>query len=192
MRSVRAIGAVILAWMPTACSSPIAAPSAAGPAVEVATIVAKPSIAPPSIAMEPQPVYRNPKIGVVYLRAYQDAQGRLMGPQVVYQVTDPGGWNVDAFERGQGCIPSANIDFPPSAGLPYTAPTRPASPVPESPLLDADRAEKITVTGLMREEDRNEAETMAAKAGGGCSALFDHQAGWLLIPENARPATETP
>lgn len=178
MRSVRAIGAIVLIGMPAACSSPSGAPSAAGPAIEVAATIVKPLIAPPSIVAEPQPVYRNPKIGVVYLRAYQDAQGRLMGPQVVYQVTDPGGWNIDAVERG--------------GGLPYAAPVRPASPAPDSPLLEADQAQRITVTGLMREEERNEAEAMAARAGSGCSAVFDRQAGWLLIPENARSAAATP
>jgi hypothetical protein len=47
------------------------------------------------------PVYRNPKIGKIYLRAHEDANGRLVGPQVIYQIVEPGGWNVAAIEQGE-------------------------------------------------------------------------------------------
>jgi hypothetical protein len=49
----------------------------------------------------PTAIYRNPRIGKVYLRAHEDASGRLLGPQVVYQVIEPGGWNVSALEQGE-------------------------------------------------------------------------------------------
>jgi hypothetical protein len=47
------------------------------------------------------PVYHNPKIGKIYLRAHEDANGRLVGPQVIYQIVEPGGWNVAALEQGE-------------------------------------------------------------------------------------------
>jgi hypothetical protein len=116
----------------------------------------------------PEPIYRNPRIGVVYLRAHQDAEGRLLGPQVMYQVVDPGGWNIQALESGAGYLPSTNVQVP---------------SVPEDePLLDPDAARSITITGLMAPEDRPEAEAMAGRTGGPCAAVYDKQAGWLLIP----------
>ena len=117
------------------------------------------------------------------LRAYQDAEGRLFGPQVMYEVTDPGGWNLEALENGTGFVPAANLGVPPSVEPAGTAPAREAPPLPrDAPLLDPDRAARITITGLMREEDRPRAETLARQAGEGTAAVFDPSAGWLLIP----------
>jgi hypothetical protein len=121
---------------------------------------------------ESQAIYRNPKIGVVYLRAHQDSEGRLLGPQIMYQVVDPGGWNIQALEGGNGYLPAANTHVP--------AIQMPSVPEDE-PLQDPDAARSITITGLMSQGDRSEAEEMAAKAGG-CAAVYDKQAGWLLIP----------
>lgn len=116
----------------------------------------------------PGAIYRNPRIGIVYLRAHQDAEGRLLGPQVMYQVVDPGGWDIKALESGNGYLPAINVQAP---------------SVPEDePLLDPDAARAITITGLMSPEDRPEAEAMARRAGGALSAVYDKQAGWLLIP----------
>jgi hypothetical protein len=50
------------------------------------------------------PVYHNPKIGKIYLRAHEDANGRLVGPQVIYQIVEPGGWNVAALEQSAPTI----------------------------------------------------------------------------------------
>jgi hypothetical protein len=36
----------------------------------------------------------------------------------------------------------------------------------------------------MKAEDRIQAEAMAAREGPGVSAIFDDQAGWLLVPAN--------
>jgi hypothetical protein len=130
-----------------------------------------------------QPIYRNPKIAAVTLRPYQDAEGRLFGPQTMYQVIDPGGWNLEAVENGKGFIPAANAEIPPSIDSVGIAPAREAQPLPrDAPLLDPDRAARITITGLMREEDRPRAEALARQAGEGTAAVFDPSAGWLLIP----------
>jgi hypothetical protein len=64
--------------------------------------VAVPPAALPAAAESDRPaVYRNPKIGKVYLRAHEDANGRLVGPQIIYQIVEPGGWNVAALEQGE-------------------------------------------------------------------------------------------
>lgn len=138
-----------------------------------------PVVAPPPAPTAPESVYRNPKIGVVYLRAYQDATGRLFGPQVMYQITEPGGWNLAAVENDRP-IADASFEFParslaivPAQG----APERPAN----SPLLDPAKAAQITLTGLMRPEDQAQAEAMARQAGDRV-AMFDTEAGWLLMP----------
>jgi len=148
-------------------------------------VPASPSIPPepPSLAPPSEPVYLNPKIGIVHLRAHQDADGRLLGPQIMYQVTDPGGWNVEAVERGEGYIPAVNIEVPPNAGSPYVVPARAAGSAPlDSPLVDPDAAADIVITGLMSPEEKPQAEAMAREAGGGRIAVFDPQAGWLLLP----------
>jgi len=56
---------------------------------------------PPEAAQGPSAVYRNPRIGRIYLRAHEDANGRLLGPQVIYQIVEPGGWNVAALDQGE-------------------------------------------------------------------------------------------
>lgn len=130
-----------------------------------------------------EPIYRSPKIGAIYLAAHQDAAGRLLGPQVMYQVVDPGGWNVSAVDRGAGFIPPENLEIPPGAGSALLVPAREVPPLaPTSPLFDAETAARVTITGLMKAGDRPEAEAMALKAGPGMTAIFDDQAGWLLIP----------
>ena len=68
---------------------------------------------------------------MVYLRAYQDAAGRLFGPQVMYQVIEPGSWNVDAIEQGKAYIAAANLEVPSRLDSPRGRPgprrARPAS-----------------------------------------------------------------
>ena len=155
--------------------SPLPAPSAPSPRL----------LAPP-----PEPVYRNPKIGIVYLRAHLDAQGRLLGPQVMYQITDPGGWNLDALDGGRGFIPAANLEAAPNIGSPYVIPAREVPLLPtDSPLLDPAIAGQVTITGLMAPEDRERAEALARRDGGAGMAVFDQEAGWLVIPRPS-PARE--
>jgi hypothetical protein len=182
----RAVLWAAAALLPIGCSSPPVGahlpaplPAATGPAL----VVEAPPPARPTPAIAPEPVYRNPKIAMVYLRAHQDAQGRLFGPQIMYQVIDPGSWNVDAVEQGKGYISAVNLEVPPSVGSPYVVPARevPASP-PASPLLDPAAAAKITLTGLGRPEDKPQAEALARRAGDGCTAIYDDQVGWLLVP----------
>lgn len=122
--------------------------------------------APPApLESVPEAVYRNPKIGRITLRAHQDPQGRLLGPQVMYQIVDPGGWNLEALDPSSGAF-VASGEEPPPAG---------------TPLLDPGRAADTVITGLMRLEDRAAAETLAQKSAGR-AAFFDEEAGWLLVP----------
>ncbi|HEX3731177.1 MAG TPA: hypothetical protein VHV47_15300, partial [Opitutaceae bacterium] len=98
---------------------------------------------------------RNPRIGKVLLRAHQDAAGRLLGPQVMYQVVDPGGWNLEALDG------PAAPEGPPATG--------------------------IVLTGRMGPGERAEAEAEAARRGPAWTAIFDPQAGWLLLPPTQKP-----
>ncbi len=66
-----------------------------------APVALPPTALPVAGEGERAPVYRNPKIGKIYLRAHEDANGRLVGPQVIYQIVEPGGWNVTALEQGE-------------------------------------------------------------------------------------------
>ena len=138
-----------------------------------------------SVPGQGESIYRSPKIGVVYLAAHQDASGHLLGPQVMYQVVDPGGWNLGAAEQANGYIPIENLVTPPNLGPPLSVPAAEVPPLPRSaPLFDAASAARVTITGLMKAEDRIQAEAMAAREGPGVSAIFDDQAGWLLVPAN--------
>jgi hypothetical protein len=177
------------AWLfgATACSLPAPAgrKPAAAPSVTLSTANRPEFPVEPAPVLRPAPesVYRNPKIGVVYLRAHQDAEGRLLGPQVMYQMTDPGGWNVEAADQGNGYIPPADLEIPTALASPYLVPAAAAPPLPANvPLLDPDAAARITITGLMKPEDKAQAEAMARQMGGSCLAVYDDQAGWLLMP----------
>jgi hypothetical protein len=142
----------------------------------------------PMIPPAPEAVYRNPKIGVIYLRAHQDADGKLLGPQVMYQVVDPGGWNIAAVEQGGGYIPVVNLEAPPGPGSPHAAPARAVPTLADSsPLLDPPAAAEIVITGLMRLADEPEADELARRRGPGVSAQYDEQAGWLLLPPGRKP-----
>lgn len=101
----------------------------------------------------------------MYLRAHQDEQGRLLGPQVMYQVTEPGGWNLDAIDQGRAYIPDVNSEAPALGSR-------------ASPGTDA-AVRGCIVTGLMTPADRDKAESVARKTGG--TAYFDDQAGWVIL-----------
>jgi hypothetical protein len=125
---------------------------------------------------------------MVTLRAHQDADGRLLGPQVMYQVVDPGGWNVDAVDRGHGYIPSVNVEVPPGQVSPYVVPARGLTPLaPSDPLLDPAAAAEIVISGLLRPDDQPAAEGLARRQGAGWTAVYDEQAGWLLLPPAKGP-----
>lgn len=131
----------------------------------------------------PESIYRSPKIGVVYLRAHQDFEGRLLGPQVMYQVVEPGGWNIQALESGNGYVPAMEQEAPANTANPLLVPATEVPSTPAaSPLLDPDAAARITITGLMSPGDQSEAQAMANRTGGACAAVYDSQAGWLLVP----------
>jgi len=178
--------AIVLVLVLAGCSSvrPIPkTPTAEGVAQGAPAAPLPLSSAEPPSAPAPEPIYRNPKIGMVFLRAYQDAEGRLFGPQVMYQVTDPGSWNVEAVEQGKGYISAANIEVPPNVGSPYVVPEREVPPPPpDSPLLDPAVAAKTLITGLEHPEDKRSAESLAARSGDACVAVYDDQLGWLLVP----------
>jgi hypothetical protein len=158
---------------PVAALPPAAAPAPSPPPASLAARYPKDST----------PVYRNPKIAVVYLRAHQDAAGRLLGPQIMYQVAEPGGWNVEAVDQGNAYIPAVNLEIPPGQGSPYAVPARevPAPPA-RAALLDPDLARQIVLTGLMRREDQPQAKELARQSGRDCTAAFDPEAGWILLP----------
>jgi hypothetical protein len=88
----------------------------------------------------------------------------------MYQVTEPGGWNLEAIDQGRAYIPSVNSE----------APDMGRRDSPESGVA----ARGCTITGLMTPADKDKAETMARKTGG--TAFFDDQAGWVVLKgENA-------
>jgi len=120
-------------------------------------VAPEPAPAPPA-PETPAAVYRNPRIGKVLLRAHQDAEGRLLGPQVMYQVVEPGGWNLEALDA-------------------------PAAPVGQP-------AGGIVLTGRMDPGERAAAAAQAAQRGAGWTALFDPQAGWLLLPPPDQPGAK--
>lgn len=132
---------------------------------------------PTSVPTAEAAVYRNPTIGVVQLRSYQDADGRLFGPQVMYQIVEPGGWNVEAAESKSSRGAENEISSPTRSTPSFMAEN---SSVPDRPLLDPAQADDIVLTGLMRESDRPQAEAMARNTGDR-SALFDRDAGWFLL-----------
>ena len=104
-------GCSLLRTAPPASSAPPLAEIAAAPPAAAPLAAAPPAAAPAS-----PPVYRNPTIGMVYLRAHQDVEGRLLGPQVMYQVVDSGGWNLEALDGGHGSVLPSNREPAPENG----------------------------------------------------------------------------
>jgi hypothetical protein len=180
------VAGLALLALAAGCASgppPPALPPAAPPAAPAAPLPAA-ALAPAArLPNQSTPVYRNPKIAMVYLRAHQDADGRLLGPQVMYQVADPGGWNVDAVDQGRAYIPAVNLEIPPGQGSPYVVPASEVPPTPaRAALLDPALAGQVTFTGLMRREDQAQAEALAREWAPGRAAAFDPEAGWVLLP----------
>ena len=166
------VGSMILAFAGCRTVAPIALP-----------VEPPPTLSPPTPTRPTSPstveaaVYRNPTIGVVQLRSYQDADGRLFGPQVMYQIVEPGGWNVEAAESKSSLGAKNEIPSPTPASPPLKAEN---SSAPDRPLLDPAQADYIVLTGLMRDSDRPQAEEMARNSGDR-SAIFDRDAGWFLL-----------
>jgi hypothetical protein len=188
----KAAALALLGFAAGCTSRPLPTAPLAAPPPSPAAPPAAPPLAPAALLpIASSPVYHNPKIAMVYLRAHQDADGRLLGPQVMYQVADPGGWNVEAVDQGKAYIPSVNLEIPPGQGSPYVVPAREIPPPPaRAALLDPAQAAHITFTGLMHREDQMQAEALAREAGPECRAAFDPEAGWILLP-GGMPAVET-
>lgn len=129
------------------------------------------------------PIYNNPRIAKVFLAPHIDKNGRLYGPQTMYQVADEGGWNLAALEPGaSGYIPAANVETPANIGNPIAAPARVSPPLPSESkhLIDHIDPENVVITGLLAQSDQAQASTMASDKG--LMAVWDEQLGWLLIP----------
>jgi hypothetical protein len=181
----------LLALACSACTSVRHAPATVKVGATSSTVSLAPAMTVPPA--HPEAVYHNPKIGVIYLRAHEDADGRLFGPQLVYQITDPGGWNVNSLDQSGAYIPAPNLEVPADATSPSLAPARPAPPIPpDTPMLDPAKSDKIVITGLMRKEDQAQAEAMARRDGEGRVAVFDSEAGWLLMPVTTPAARPSP
>jgi hypothetical protein len=87
----------------------------------------------------------------------------------MYQIIDSGGWDIDALDAGGSAVPPASVERPVSLG-------------PPSAIVDPALAARAVITGLMAREDRPAAEALAAGRGAGWKAVFDREAGWLLVP----------
>jgi hypothetical protein len=162
MRLPAAAVLAALPWLAAGCRAP-PAPPALPPAPRAAE-----AQAPAHPVPEAPPLYRPPRIGEVLLRAHVDVEGRLLGPQVMYEVVDPGGWNLGALDA----VPAPGAEA--------------AAAPPDPALLDPDAAAGIVLTGLMRPEDGPAAEALAARQGPDWRAAYDAQAGWLLRPAGGR------
>lgn len=130
-----------------------------------------------------RPLYNNPKIAKVILAPHIDKDGRMYGPQEMYQVAEEGGWNIDALEPGaSGYIPSVNIEVPANIGNPVVAPARRAPDLPAGSRHLAEEIDlsRVDVTGLFNESDRAQAEAMASAKG--LNAEWDEELGWILVP----------
>lgn len=185
---VRHLLAVSFAVAASGCRTVSTAPVPRALPMTASLASSSPPASPPVTAVRPAgdaPVYRNPTIGVVQLRAYQDAEGRLFGPQAMYQVSHPGGWNIEALEK-TGAVVAANVSSPPPVGpiSPVSVEgTTNAVPPSNRTLLDIAQAGDIALTGLMREADKAQADAMA-RAAGNRTAVFDAEAGWFLLPRD--------
>jgi len=95
----------------------------------------------------------------------------------MYQIVEPGGWNVEAAESKSSLGAKNEIPVPTLSTSSLVAEN---SSVSDRPLLDPAQADDIVLTGLMRESDRPQAEAMARNTGNR-SAIFDRDAGWFLL-----------
>jgi hypothetical protein len=132
----------------------------------------------PSPSNGVNPVYRNPTIAVVTLRSHIDEQGRLLGPQVMYQITDPGGWNIDSIEQDGTKMPLVG-DVLSLAAL-KQSPNNPSTKL--EPLLDISQRSKVIITGLMDPRERSKAEAFRRETKSDSDLIYDPSAGWLLLP----------
>jgi len=117
-------------------------------------------------------VYRNPTIAVVELRSHIDEQGRLLGPQLMYQVIDPGGWNLDQVDKQGGRLRDS---LRPSYKNPQIA-------TDLEPILPENILKEVIFTGIMQYSEKSLADAIRLSHNATFGLLYDTKAGWLLIP----------
>jgi hypothetical protein len=119
------------------------------------------------------PVYRNPTIAVVELRSHIDEQGRLLGPQLMYQVTDPGGWNLEVVDKQGGRIINSSA---------IKASQQQASNEGIETILPKNMLSAVIFTGCMQYDEKPQADIFRLAHDPTFSLIYDPKAGWLLIP----------
>jgi len=119
-----------------------------------------------------EPIYRNPTIAVVELRSHIDEQGRLLGPQLMYQVIDPGGWNLDQVDKQGGRLREMLVPSNPS----------PQKAADLGPILSQNILKEVIFTGIMQYSEKSLADAIRLSHNATFGLLYDTKAGWLLIP----------
>ena len=102
----------------------------------------------------------------------------MLGPQVMYQITDPGGWNIDSIEQDGTKMPLFG-DVLSLAAL-KQSPNNPSTKL--EPLLDISQRSKVIITGLMDPMERSKAEAFRRETKSDSDLIYDPSAGWLLLP----------
>jgi len=126
----------------------------------------KPTIIPET------PVYRNPTVAVVELRSHIDEQGRLLGPQLMYQIVDPGGWNIDQVDKYGGRLGDETKSMN----------QNPLKSTELEAILPQNKLNEVIFTEVMQYSDKPQAELIRLRNQPSFSLIYDSKAGWLLIP----------
>jgi hypothetical protein len=164
-----------LIFMATSCTTHTKTPVDSSVIVDYAGTEKLPNPIKQTTTNEPISVYRNPTIEVVTLRSHIDELGRLLGPQIMYQITDPGGWNLDAIEQSGAVISTSRAQQNKLNTLDSN----------QLQLIDAGHIEQVVITGYMDPKDRDKAEILRGSTHADFGIIYDAETGWLLLPRSS-------
>jgi len=124
---------------------------------------------------------------MIHLEPYMDAEGNAYGPQVKYQIEDPGGWNMSALRNPSTAYVPTNMtpQMPQMSGhvVAYTGQDR--TPAPTLSLRELYKIDDIEVLGFVERSQEPLAAEAEKRKGNTHIRYFDEKLGWMLIPKAA-------
>ena len=136
---------------------------------------------------QPVPYMNEPKLRIVHMKAYVDANGEAYLPSEKIVVAEAPSWNMDALNNPRSAYVPPAMMLPVGSSQGVTRFEAPGDKQQTAPPQNLGSTNKnlLSLPGVIQTRilKYQEQEKALALAKDGQVALFDEQLGWLLIPE---------